>query len=225
MPSFISTAVLASTVFAASVLVPGQNVPPAPPAGAPPAVQKKPAYIEPAISAQEREALIDELRAKKLMIPVQGANPESLKGSFEQRRGERMHRAVDFIAPRNTPIYATDRGTIARLFTSVAGGLTIYQTDPSGRFVYYYAHLERYADGLAAGQKVEKGQLLGYVGTSGNADPNSPHLHFAIWHTTPDKVFNGIALDPYGVFTGSRQPSSLPQADIRKLLGTGGIWI
>ena len=108
---------------------------------------------------------------------------------------------MDLLAPRNTPVHAVENGTIAKLFTSKAGGLTIYQFDPSGHFAYYYAHLERYADGLKDGQPVTQGQIIGYVGTSGNAPPNTPHLHFAVFELNADKHWwQGRAIDPYLVF-------------------------
>jgi murein DD-endopeptidase MepM/ murein hydrolase activator NlpD len=105
------------------------------------------------------------------------------------------------LAPRNTPVHAVDNGTIAKLFKSKAGGLTIYQFDPSQRRCYYYAHLERYAEGLRDGQAVSHGDVIGYVGTSGNAPPNTPHLHFAVFELNADKHWwQGKAIDPYLVF-------------------------
>src|SRR5262249_26800341 len=102
----------------------------------------------------------------------------------------------------DTPIHAVESGSIAKLFLSKAGGLTIYQFDPTGRFCYYYAHLQRYAEDLADGQDVAAGQVIGYVGTSGNAPPNTPHLHFAIFElTTARQWWKGRALDPYDVFS------------------------
>ena len=106
------------------------------------------------------------------------------------------------LAPRNTPVHAVESGTIAKLFTSKAGGLTIYQYDPTGRLCYYYAHLERYADGLKDGQAISQGDVIGYVGTTGNAPPDLPHLHFAIarasdirdwWKGTPVNPFPLLA--------------------------------
>ena len=135
-------------------------------------------------------------------MPIDGENIESLKGGFaETRGGGRPHEAVDMLAPRNTPVHAVENGTIAKLFTSKAGGLTIYQFDPAGRLCYYYAHLERYADGLKDGQAVSQGDVIGYVGTSGNAPPNTPHLHFAVFELNADKRWwQGRPIDPYLVF-------------------------
>ena len=138
----------------------------------------------------------------RLRMPLDGEDVESLKGGFVERRGgDRPHEAVDMLAPRNTPVHAVDDGSIAKLFRSKAGGLTIYQFDPGGRLCYYYAHLERYADGVKDGQAVSQGDIIGYVGTSGNAPPNTPHLHFAVFEMNADKRWwQGKAIDPYRVF-------------------------
>jgi murein DD-endopeptidase MepM/ murein hydrolase activator NlpD len=146
---------------------------------------------------------IHELRARHLRLPIDGANIEALKGNFDDTRdaGSRGHEAVDMLAPRNTPIHAVESGRIAKLFGSKAGGTTIYQFDPSGRFCYYYAHLERYADALHDGQQVLKGDVIGYVGTTGNAPANTPHLHFAIYQLPENRHWwEGTPLDPYLVF-------------------------
>lgn len=139
--------------------------------------------------------------AGPLRLPIDGVNMESLKGSFAERRGGRPHDAIDIIAPRNTPVHAVQDGTIAKLFYSKAGGNTIYQFDPNGRLVYYYAHLERYVDGLKEGQPVSRGDILGYVGTTGNAAPDAPHLHFAVSVLDPgQRWWQGQAVDPYPLF-------------------------
>jgi peptidoglycan LD-endopeptidase LytH len=143
-----------------------------------------------------------ELRARKLSVALDGYDPEQMKGAFYQGRVGHTHNAVDMVAPRDTPIQAVEDGTVGRLFESVAGGLTIYQKDLTGKYVYYYAHLERYAEGLKDGDPVKRGQIIGYVGTSGNAPPNTPHLHFAISAVGPDgNIFKGRAFDPYEVYT------------------------
>jgi murein DD-endopeptidase MepM/ murein hydrolase activator NlpD len=146
-------------------------------------------------------SLVDELRGRRLQTPVENAGSEDLRSMFgELRGGSRRHEALDILAPRNTPVIAVEDGTIARLFSSRAGGITIYQFDPTERFVYYYAHLERYADGLREGDRVRRGQVLGYVGTSGNAPKNTPHLHFAIFRLTEEKRWwEGTPIDPYAV--------------------------
>jgi len=139
--------------------------------------------------------------ATPLRVPIDGISIESFKGGFSQLRGSRPHEAVDIVAPRGTPIHAVQDGTIAKLFFSKAGGITIYQFDPGGRLCYYYAHLERYAKGLHDGQHVSQGEVIGYVGTSGNAPPDTPHLHFAIFELNADRRWwQGRPLDPYLVF-------------------------
>ena len=147
-------------------------------------------------------ATAGDIPRSRLRVPIDGETIESLKGGFsETRGGNRPHEAVDILAPRNTPVHAVESGTIAKLFTSKAGGLTIYQFDPTGHLCYYYAHLQRYADDVKEGLKVSQGDVIGYVGTSGNAPPNTPHLHFAVFELNADKRWwQGKALDPYLVF-------------------------
>jgi peptidoglycan LD-endopeptidase LytH len=142
-----------------------------------------------------------ELADRDLVIPVDGIKPEQLTRQFDDTRGgSRRHEAIDILAPRGTPVRAVEGGTVARLFYSKAGGTTVYQFDPTAAFCYYYAHLERYADGLREGQPIKKGQIIGYVGTSGNAPKNTPHLHFAIFRLTEAKHWwEGTPIDPYDV--------------------------
>jgi murein DD-endopeptidase MepM/ murein hydrolase activator NlpD len=140
----------------------------------------------------------DDLIAKHLTIPVQGIMAEQLQPDFYDERGQRGHEAIDIMAPRGQPVLAVEDGKIAKLFTSVRGGLTIYQFDPTEKYAYYYAHLDRYADGIAAGDSIRRGQVIGYVGSTGNAGESSPHLHFAIFLLGPEKLWwQGEALDPY----------------------------
>jgi murein DD-endopeptidase MepM/ murein hydrolase activator NlpD len=143
------------------------------------------------------------LRERRLRLPVDEADVQAMEGGFHERRGggARGHEAVDILAPRNTPVHAVEDGTLAKLFSSKAGGITLYQFDPSRQFCYYYAHLERYAPGLREGEPVTRGQVIGYVGTTGNAPPNTPHLHFAIYRLTDARRWwDGDPLDPYLVF-------------------------
>ncbi|MGV3517502.1 M23 family metallopeptidase [Luteitalea sp.] len=140
------------------------------------------------------------LRARALTLPVQGIEPGALVPSFSEARGSRVHEALDIMAPTGTPVVAVDDGRVARLFRSDAGGLTVYQFDPSQRIAYYYAHLRDYAAGLAEGQPVARGQVLGYVGSTGNARPDAPHLHFAIFVLGPERRWwEGTPIDPYVV--------------------------
>lgn len=151
----------------------------------------------PAIAANP----IEDLRRRSLALPVLGIKREDLRSNFDELRGaSRRHEAIDILAPRNTPVFAVEDGKIARLFLSAAGGITIYQYDPSEKYVYYYAHLEKYALGLEEGDKVKRGDVIGYVGTTGNAPRNTPHLHFAIFKMTDDKRWwQGTPIDPYSV--------------------------
>jgi murein DD-endopeptidase MepM/ murein hydrolase activator NlpD len=120
------------------------------------------------------------LAAKGLIVPVQGVDLARVRDSYTAARGGRTHDAVDIMAPRGTKVVAADAGTILRLRQNEAGGITIYQLDPDERFVYYYAHLDGYLEGLTEGMKVQQGDVLGYVGTTGNAPSNLPHLHFQV---------------------------------------------
>jgi peptidoglycan LD-endopeptidase LytH len=142
-----------------------------------------------------------DLAARRLTIPVSGFPADKLVRSYHQARtGQREHEAIDILAPRNTPVVAVEDGTVAKLFTSKAGGMTLYQFDPGQQYSYYYAHLERYADGIHEGDHVRRGQLLGYVGTSGNAPKDTPHLHFAVYRLTADKHWwEGTPIDPYDI--------------------------
>jgi peptidoglycan LD-endopeptidase LytH len=169
------------------------------PASPPPVIESSipDSAITPIIGADP----IPELRRRQLGLPLQGEVRHDLRDSFDERRGStHNHEAIDIMAPRNTPVLAVDDGTIARLFESKAGGTTVYQFDVTTTYVYYYAHLERYADGLREGNHVQRGQVLGYVGTSGNAPKDTPHLHFAIFRLTDKKQWwRGSAIDPYAV--------------------------
>ena len=157
--------------------------------------------LVPLDSSGKTDFYVRELRRKQLLLPIAGADVSLLEGHFYQGRAGHMHHAVDILAPRNTPILAIENGKIVKLFTSKAGGTTIYQFDPQELYVYYYAHLQEYAPGLAEGEYVRKGQVIGYVGASGNAPPNTPHLHFSINRLDPDKKWwTGTPIDPYEVF-------------------------
>jgi len=145
--------------------------------------------------------------AARLLLPVEGIQPAQLQDTFDDARGDgsRTHEALDIMAPRGTPVLAAIDGSIEKLFTSDAGGLTIYQFDPQRENAYYYAHLDRYADGLAEGQAVRRGEVIGYVGSSGNASDDAPHLHFAIFKLGPEKRWwQGEAIDPYPLLAPGR---------------------
>jgi peptidoglycan LD-endopeptidase LytH len=153
----------------------------------------------PATGAGVTEAELDLLR-RDLVVPVAGIGPGTLQPTFHSPRGEGQHEALDILAPRGTPVLAVDEGEIVKLFYSDRGGKTIYQFGPTGRFCYYYAHLDRYARGLAEGQTVTRGQVIGHVGSTGNASPDAPHLHFAIFRLGPERRWwEGTPIDPYPV--------------------------
>lgn len=138
------------------------------------------------------------LRERELMVPVAGIRPERVPDSFDDARGAtRRHNAVDILAPRGTPVLSADDGRVLKLRTNAAGGITVYAVDPTERFVYYYAHLDHYRDGLAEGAPLAKGEVIGYVGTTGNAPPDTPHLHFQVMLMSADrKYWTGVPVDP-----------------------------
>ena len=135
-----------------------------------------------------------------VVIPVAGIHREQLKPMFNDARTGHAHHALDILAPRGTPVLAAVDGTIRKLFVSGAGGLTIYETDPGEVNIFYYAHLDRYAATVHEGMAVKRGDVIGYVGTSGNAPAGTPHLHFAIMLLPPTKEWwKGDAIDPYPI--------------------------
>ncbi len=142
-----------------------------------------------------------------LLIPVQGVRRDQLQDTFTDARSQgRRHDAIDILAPAGTPVLAVADGSVEKLFDSERGGLTVYQFEPSGRYAYYYAHLQRYADGLAEKQPIRRGQVLGYVGSTGNADPGAPHLHFEIHRLGPEKQWwKGESLNPYPLLRGEQR--------------------
>ena len=141
-----------------------------------------------------------------LIVPVAGVRADQLSDSFADERsgGERLHEALDIMAPRGTQVLAAAPGKVESLFQSNAGGNTIYVRSEDGRTIYYYAHLDAYSEGLKEGDAVGRGQSLGTVGSSGNASPDGPHLHFAILRTTPDAAWwePATAINPYPLLTG-----------------------
>jgi peptidoglycan LD-endopeptidase LytH len=147
---------------------------------------------------------LDDLRRRRLTVPVDGVDRKALRDTFAEGRTGHVHEAIDILAPRGTPVVAVEDGHIEKLFTSKQGGLTVYQFDPSRRYCYYYAHLDRYAPGLAQGQTVTRGQVIGYVGISGNAPPQTPHLHFTIFKLAADKRWwQGAPINPFPLWAAS----------------------
>ncbi|SCW68230.1 Peptidase family M23 [Sphingobium faniae] len=142
-----------------------------------------------------------------LLIPVEGVPPAALTDSFTQARasGARPHDALDIMAARGRAVLAAADGHIEKLFWSEDGGRTIYERSPDGRRIYYYAHLDSYAPGLREGLAVRRGDRIATVGSTGNADPAAPHLHFAVHAAEPDEPwYGGRPVNPYPLLAGSR---------------------
>jgi murein DD-endopeptidase MepM/ murein hydrolase activator NlpD len=174
-----------------------------PPLPAPPAVTPEINLSHPTLPKDEKAQVPGDsatLFSRALGSPIVGLKEGSLQDTFSEARdgGDRRHEATDILAPKGTPVVAVDTGIVAKLFTSKAGGLTVYQFDPAQTYAYYYAHLDRYAEGLKEGILLKKGDLIGYVGSTGNADPNTPHLHFGIFQLGPEKHWwEGKPINPY----------------------------
>jgi murein DD-endopeptidase MepM/ murein hydrolase activator NlpD len=145
-----------------------------------------------------------------LVIPVVGVKREALSDTFTQARagGSRPHDAIDIMAPHGTPVVAAAPGRLEKLFFSKGGGgITAYVRSPDGQWTYYYAHLQDYAPGLQEGQTIKRGDPIGRVGSTGNANPAGPHLHFAIHHMAPgEKWYDGSAINPYPLLAGKQVP-------------------
>lgn len=140
-------------------------------------------------------------RAHPLMVPVEGMGPSDLRDTFhEARSGGRIHMATDILAMRGTPVVAAAPGRIIKLANGGAGGITIYVADASGRYVHYYAHLMGYAPNVKEGLQLREGDVIGFVGTTGNAPPNTPHLHFQVMRSDAN-YWNGTPIDVRGFMT------------------------
>ena len=163
------------------------------------------AEVEPAPVAAVEEsapepaaAVPDAKRPQQLLVPVRGIERAALRDNYSARRGARSHNALDIMAPRGTPVLAADDGRVAKIYRHPLGGLSVYQYDGSESFAYYYAHMDAFAAGLAEGAAIRRGDVIGYVGTTGNATPNAPHLHFAMYRLGADrKWWRGTAVNPY----------------------------
>ena len=145
---------------------------------------------------------VNYILARGLLVPGVGVVASQLRDTFDEGRdGGRVHRALDILAPRGTPVLAADDGRVLRVRQNALGGNTVYATDPAGRVVYYYAHLDAYRSGLAEGATIARGDVLGIVGTTGNAPKDTPHLHFQVMRMPPDgKYWDGDAINPYPLF-------------------------
>jgi murein DD-endopeptidase MepM/ murein hydrolase activator NlpD len=192
---------------------------PAPvPAPAPAPTLGDPAPASPAPAQPQADASVPQpatgdgaalLAARRPIIPVEGIAAQALMDNYDQGRGSRKHEAIDIMAARGTRVFAADDGRLVKLFKSVPGGITAYQFDPQSRLAYYYAHLDRYADGLKEGMELKRGDLIGYVGSSGNAAPEAPHLHFAVFVLGPEKRWwKGEPVNPYAALRAASAPAS-----------------
>jgi peptidoglycan LD-endopeptidase LytH len=140
----------------------------------------------------------------EMIPPIRGLALADLHDTFEETHDGHKHEAIDIMEPRGTPVRAVVSGTVSKLFLSKPGGNTIYQFDEMGVYCYYYAHLDGYAEGLHDGMRVERGAVIGFVGSTGNADARSPHLHFAIFELGPEKHWwEGKAINPYPVLVAA----------------------
>ena len=148
-----------------------------------------------------------DLLVHEITMPLDGLDPNTLHSNFDERRGggTRQHQALDIMAPRGTPVHSAASGRVLKLFRSVNGGLMVYAADSSERFVLMYAHLDHYEPGLTDSTRLRRGQTIGYVGSTGNASPSAPHLHFAIARSADVKRWSrGKAIDPLPVLVGAR---------------------
>ena len=192
----------APTVVPPPVVVPSSPPPPVAaeaPIVATPAPTMTATSNAPAMRSSDASPPANVARAGELIVPVDGIRAHQLTDTYNQRRGSnRPHEALDIMAPRGTPVLAAADGKIVKLFDSKPGGLTIYEFDTTETLAYYYAHLDRYAAGIAAGLQVKQGAVLGYVGSTGNANPDAPHLHFAIFKLGPEKNWwQGTPINPF----------------------------
>jgi len=150
-----------------------------------------------------RDVAIESLRERGLLVPVKGIVASQIPDSYDAARdGARVHYALDILAKRGTPVLAADDGRVLHIGTNPLGGNVIWTADPSQRFAFYYAHLDRYAKGLHDGQQISRGDVIGYVGTSGNAPKDTPHLHFQVVRIVNGKRYSdGPPLNPLPFFT------------------------
>ena len=204
--SYTECLLVLAIVFAAVTMARGYGVVAAPAVVAATADSTFPA---PAPSGVETVTTDDEsILAREIMTPLDGVNLATIKSSFDERRGggTRPHEALDLMAARGTPIKSAAKGRVLKLFSSVPGGLMIYAADSSERFVLLYGHLDSYAPGLTDGATIAKGQVIGFVGSTGNAAETAPHLHFAVARSADVKQWwKGKPIDPLPVLRSANR--------------------
>ena len=185
--------------------LPGERVETPLPVASPDSVDATPS--QPVLPLPE-VSIPDGLSTGELLVPVQGISSTQLVDTFTDSRSEgRSHDAIDIMAPAGTPVLAVTDGRIEKLFTSKQGGITLYQFNRDRTLAYYYAHLQGYADGSVEQRELRRGEVLGYVGVTGNSNPDGPHLHFAIFELGPEKQWwKGTAINPYGPLGGTPPP-------------------
>lgn len=166
------------------------------------ATSTPPRVAVPTLGPLSSSETVNYILGRGLLLPVAGVAVSQLRDTFDEGRDEgRVHRALDILAPRGTPVVAADDGRVLRVRPNALGGNTIYATDPGGRVVYYYAHLDAYRAGLAEGATIARGEVLGTVGTTGNAPKDTPHLHFQVMSMPSDgRYWDGDAINPYPLF-------------------------
>jgi murein DD-endopeptidase MepM/ murein hydrolase activator NlpD len=219
--SYVQCVLVVGTVLAAAGMARGYgtalavvgNSAPVAPAGSPSPASAAPvaaAAVPPVPPSGTEHATAEDLALlmSEIAMPLDGVDPTTLRSNFDERRGggTRRHEALDIMAPRRTPVKSAARGRVLKLFTSVDGGLMVYAADSSERFVLMYAHLDGYAPAMRDGAPLARGEVIGYVGFTGNALASAPHLHFAIARSADVKRWSkGKPIDPLPVLLAARR--------------------
>jgi murein DD-endopeptidase MepM/ murein hydrolase activator NlpD len=196
--------VVTTSAIPAASLTDGLKPAPTPSIGESASPEPSPSMSAPPLPSPTSASTPVYIPSTRLLIPVEGVKPEQLVDTYTAARSEgRVHDAIDIPAPQNTPVLAAADGTIVKLFQSKPGGTTIYQLDPDNKTIYYYAHLDHYADGIVEGRFVHQGDTIAYVGDTGNAGPGNYHLHFSIAIVAdPKRYWDGVNINPYPLLTG-----------------------
>ncbi len=211
-PAVVNAPVSTAAPAGGTVTPPDTSMPSAPATALPPPPNPALTAAPPAMQSMPLNTKLDthtEASAAAVSgigLPLKGLKREAIQDTFHDTRGGgTKHEAADIMAPRGTPVMAVVEGNVMKLFNSKKGGITVYQYDNAQKFCYYYAHLDKYAEGLKEGMLLRKGDVLGYVGSTGDAQPNNPHLHFAILELGPDKHWweHTTAVNPYPVLVGA----------------------